>query len=153
MKPADLQDRPTYILSYPRALRLARMAVLALLTGSALIHWGLAWARFLEPAIHTAGQGADLLDALSVQPLRPLVSAHVSLVLVAWALAFVCAFLPDLSLADSGLAVRTISGWRVAPWASVTAVRSATVKRWALAGAPAGLVARLGGEAVSVASM
>ncbi len=127
MKPAEPQDRPTYILSYPRSWRLARAALIVLLTGVALVQWILAWVRFLEPVLRAAGQGDNLLGVLAAQSLRPLLSAHASLLLVAWSLNVLHALLPDLSLVDQGLMVRTFVGWRVIPWTSVTAVRTAVM--------------------------
>ncbi len=115
------EERPTYILSYPRGVRLGRAAVLILLVGAALARWVLAWVHFILPLL----QGA----ALSAQPLRPLVAAHLGLLLAAWAVAVVYAFLPDLSLADEGLAVRTMWGWQAIPWATVKAIRVAGLER------------------------
>ncbi len=115
------EDRPTYILSYPRPVRLGRAAVLLLLIGTALVRWVLAWVHLILPLV----QGADL----AAQPLRPLIAAHLSLLLAAGAVAVVYAFLPDLSLADEGLAVRTIWGWQAIPWGTVTAVRVAGFER------------------------
>lgn len=123
-------ERPSYVLSYSRRLRLARLAGALVLVAGAVVNWALAWIRFLEPVIDAlrtmapaAGWGRVLLDALAAQPLRPLVAAHLSLLLTAGALAVLYAFLPDLALADEGLAVRTWRGWRVVPWHTVRAVR------------------------------
>lgn len=127
MKPAEPQARPTYILSYPRPWRLARTALIVVLIGAALAQWLLAWVRFLGPILPVAGQGGDLLDALAAQPIRPLLSAHMSLFLVAWSLNVLYALLPDLSLADHGLMVHTFMGWKMIPWTSVTAVRTAVM--------------------------
>jgi hypothetical protein len=126
--PADGQT--TYVLSYPRPVRLARFAAAAILIGGALVTWVLAWVRFLSPvirALQAAGAGASwgrvLLDALAAQPLRPLLAAHLGLLLAAAALAFLRALLPDLALTEGGLFVGALRGWRVVPWASVRAVR------------------------------
>ena len=123
-------ERPTYVLSYSRPLRLARLALALVLVAGATVNWVLAWIRFLEPAIQAvqatdpaAGWGRVLLDALAAQPLRPLVAAHVSLLLTTAAIAMLYAFLPDLALADDGLTVRTWRGWRAIPWSTVRAVR------------------------------
>jgi hypothetical protein len=129
------EDRPTYILSYPRGVRWGRMGLVALLAGAGLVRWILAWVRFVRPLIQAANAssqppvelGRVLLDALAAQPLRPLIAAHLGLLLVAAALAFVYAFLPDLSLADDGLAARTLTGWQVIPWTAVGALRVATL--------------------------
>lgn len=123
-------ERPTYVLSYSRPLRLARLALALVLVAGATVNWVLAWIRFLEPAIQAvqamepaAGWGRVLLDALAAQPLRPLVAAHVSLLLTTAAIAMLYAFLPDLAMADDGLTVRTWRGWRAIPWSTVRAVR------------------------------
>jgi hypothetical protein len=129
------EDRPTYILSYPRAVRWGRTGLVALLAGAALVRWALAWVRFVRPLIQAAGAGLEapaepgrvFLDVLATQPLRPLIAAHLGLLLVAAALAFVYAVLPDLSLADDGLAAQTLTGWRVIPWTAVGTVRVATL--------------------------
>ena len=109
------EDRPTYVLSYPRWVRLSRAGMVIVLAGATLVRWVLAWARFVMPLTH----GAEL----AAQPLRPLVTAHLSLLLTAGAVVFVYAFLPDLALTDEGLAVHTIWGWRVIPWKTVRVVR------------------------------
>jgi len=126
--PAD--EQTTYVLSYPRPVRLARFAAAALLVGGALFTWVLAWVRFVSPvirALQAAGPAASwgrvLLDALAAQPLRPLIAAHLGLLLTAAALAFLRALLPDLALTEGGLAVGALRRWRVVPWASVRTVR------------------------------
>lgn len=127
------EDRPTYVLSYPRPVRLIRLIMVALLTVAALVRWVQVWVAFLRPVIMAADTPGGALDALSTQPLRPLISAHVGLVLVAGALGFLYAFLPDLSLADEGLAVRTLTGWQAVPWRSINIVRIAHLEesdRW-----------------------
>jgi hypothetical protein len=108
-------DRPTYVLSYPRWMRLTRLGMVILLVGAALVRWVLAWVDFVRPLI----QGGEAVAL----PFQPLIAVHVSLLLVAGAVAFVYAFLPDLSLADEGLAVHTFLGWHVVPWRLVTVVR------------------------------
>jgi hypothetical protein len=117
-------EKPTYILSYPRWIRLARFGMVVLLVTAAVVRWALAWVRFVLPLI----QGSDL----ATQPLRPLFAAHLSLLFAAGAVAFVYAFLPDLSLADApsqdsgnggGLALRTLRGWHIIPWTAITTVR------------------------------
>lgn len=130
MRSGGKGERPTYVLSYSRPLRLARLALALVLVAGATVNWVLAWIRFLEPAIQAvqatdpaAGWGRALLDALAAQPLRPLVAAHVSLLLTTAAIAMLYAFLPDLALADDGLTVRTWRGWRAIPWSTVRAVR------------------------------
>ena len=120
-------DRPTYVLSYPRSIRMVRMGLIALLTVAALVHWVLAWINFVRPVGQAIGLSVDVIDAVAAQPLRPLFSAHLSLLLVVWALSFVYAFLPDLSLADGGLAVRTMLGWQVIPWSTITTVRATSL--------------------------
>jgi len=106
----------SYTLSYPRLVRLARIAIVLLLAVAALVQWVLVWVHFIQPLI----QGA----ALAAQPLRPLIAANLGLLLTFGSLALVTLFLPDLALADEGLAVRTLFGWRIMPWAAVTAVRT-----------------------------
>jgi len=123
MSKLEGEERPTYVLSYPRPMRLVRLGLSSLLAGAALANWLLAWLRFLRPVLAAAGSAIDPLEVLAAQPLRPLIAAHVSLPLVAAALGLVYAFLPDLSLADEGLAMRTLLGWRVVPWQTITAVR------------------------------
>jgi hypothetical protein len=123
------KDRPTYILSYPRWLRLSRTGFVILLAAAAAVRWFLAWLHFFQPLFQGggatgAGTGLDrALAALAAQPLYPLFAAHLGLLLVAGAIAFVYAFLPDLSLTDDGLAVRTALGWQAIPWSTVTVVR------------------------------
>ena len=111
----------SYTLTYSRWLRLARIAIVVLLAVAALVQWVLAWVHFIQPLT----QGA----ALAAQPLRPLIAANLGLLLTVGSLAFVYLFLPDLSLADGGLAVRTLFGWRVMPWAAVAAVRTIPFER------------------------
>ena len=111
----------SYTLSYPRLVKLARITILLLLAVAALAQWVLAWVHFIQPLT----QGA----ALTAQPLRPLIAANLGLLLTVGSLAFVTLFLPDLALADNGLAVRTLFGWRVVPWTAVTAVRMIPFER------------------------
>ncbi len=111
----------SYTLSYSRRVKLVRIAIVLLLAIAALAQWVLAWVHFIQPLT----QGA----ALAAQPLRPLIAANVGLVLTVGSLALVTLFLPDLALADEGLAVRTLFGWRVMPWAAVTAVRTIPFER------------------------
>ena len=120
------EDQPTYVLSYPRPVRLTRLGLVVLLAGAALANWLLAWVRFLRPVIAAVSDSLDPFAVLAAQPLRPLLAAHIGLALVAAALGLVYAFLPDLALADEGLAVRTLLGWRVIPWQAITAVRIMT---------------------------
>jgi hypothetical protein len=122
---------PTYILSYSRRVSFIRTGSVILLVGIALGRWVLAWIHFLRPALEVMGRtawgtpdGSRLLfDTVAAQPLRPLVAAHLGILLTAGALAFFYALLPDLSIDDEGLAVHTLTGWHVIPWATVTAVR------------------------------
>jgi hypothetical protein len=111
----------SYTLSYSRLVRLARIAIVLLLAVAALVQWVLAWAHFIQPLT----QGA----ALAAQPLRPLIAANLGLLLTVGSLAFVTLFLPDLAMTDDGLAVRTLFGWRVMPWAAVAAVRTIPFER------------------------
>jgi hypothetical protein len=124
-------NRPTYVVSYSRWVRLGRFALVTFLVLAALARWVLAWYHFLQPAIASVGgpgQPAGIVverfaQALAAQPLRSLIAAHLGLPLTVGAIAFVYAFLPDLSLADEGLAMRTLLGWRVIPWSAVRVVR------------------------------
>lgn len=120
-------DRPTYVLDYPRWARWSRTGAILLLMGAALVRWILAWVRFLQPVVQAATASSDpgriLVDMLAAQPLRPLISAHLSLALAAGAIAFVYHVFPPLSLTDDGLAIRTLTGWQVVPWRSVRRVR------------------------------
>jgi len=111
----------SYTLSYSRLVRLARIAIVLLLAVAALVQWVLAWVHFVQPLT----QGA----ALAAQPLRPLIAANLGLLLTVGSLAFVALFLPDLAMTDDGLAVRTLFGWRVMPWAAVAAVRTIPFER------------------------
>jgi len=104
----------SYTLSYSRWVKLLRIAILVLLAVAALVQWVLAWVHFIQPLT----QGVSL----SAMPLRPLIAANLGLALTVGSMAFVMLFLPDLALTDDGLAVRTLFGWRVMPWAAVTAV-------------------------------
>jgi hypothetical protein len=136
METNKLQDeeKPTYILSYSRWVRLGRFALIVVLIVAALVRWGMAWVHFVRPAVVNAGGAGEparvvlrqFLDILAFQPLRPLIAAHLGLVLTAVALAFVYTFLPDLSLTDEGLAMRTLMGWRAIPWTMVKVVRIAS---------------------------
>ncbi len=131
MTKLESDDRPTYVLSYPRWVRLSRAGVVLLLVGAALAHWALAWAGFLRPLAQIAGNssgtltelGRALVDPLVVQQMGPLVSAHVGLALTAGAIALIYALLPDLSLTDDGLAVHGLLGWQTIPWTAVKVVR------------------------------
>lgn len=111
----------SYTLSYPRWVKLARIAIVLLLAIAALVQWVLAWVHFIQPLT----QGA----ALAAQPLRPLIAANLGLLLTVGSVAGIILFLPDLALADDGLAVRTLFGWRVMPWSAVTAVRTIPFER------------------------
>jgi len=125
------EDLPTYILSYPRRIRWSRSGAVLALVVVVLVRWVLAWIGFLRPVLEVMGstawgtsEGSRLLaDTLAAQPLRPLLSAHLSLLFVAGAIAFLYALLPDLALTDEGMAARTVFGWRVIPWATITVVR------------------------------
>ncbi len=111
----------SFTLSYPRVVRLARLALAGLLLIAALVVWAQAWVQFVGPLF----EGARLAD----RPLRPLLAANVGLPLAIWGATLVFAFLPDLALTADGLAVRTLWGWRSVPWRVVTAVRTVTFTR------------------------
>lgn len=128
MAELQVEDSPTYILSYPRRVRLARFGLVALLTIAALVRWALAWIAFLRPVVLYANNSSQAIDLLNVQPLRPLIAAHVGLILVAGAIAFIYDFLPDLSFTDQGLAMRSVLGWNAIPWQTITAVRIAKLE-------------------------
>ena len=106
----------SYTLGYSRWVKLARIAIVLLLAVAALVQWVLAWVHFIQPLT----QGA----ALAAQPLRPLIAANLGLPLTIASVALVFLFLPDLAMTDDGLAVRTLFGWRVMPWAAVATVRT-----------------------------
>lgn len=132
-------ERPTYVLSYSRPLRLARLGLVVVLVGGAAVNLALAWVRYWEPVIlalramdPAAGWGRVLLERLAAQPLHPFLAAHLGLLLTAEAVSLVYALLPDLSVADEGLAVRTWRGWHVAPWRTIQAVRFVSIERWDL---------------------
>ena len=124
-------ERPTYILDYPRWVRWSRTGAILLLLGAALVRWVLAWVQFLQPVVQaasgtdaaTSDLGRLVLYTLGVQPLRPLISTHLGLALAAGAIAFVYHVFPPLSLTDDGLAIRTLTGWQVVPWTAVKVVR------------------------------
>lgn len=124
-------ERPTYVLNYARWVNWIRTGAVLLLMGAVLVRWVLAWVRFLRPVVQaatsSAGASSDLgrivVETLAAQPLRPLISVHLSLLLVAGALAFIYHLFPPLSLTDEGLAIRTLTGWQVVPWTSVSVVR------------------------------
>jgi len=124
-------DRPTYVLSYPRWVRLSRIGAVVLLASVAFVGWVVAWVNFLRPLVQAASVAAAaaqdvgqiLVKTLAAQPLRPLLSAHLSLLLVAGAIALLYDLLPDLALADDGLAVRRLLGWKVIPWTAMKVVR------------------------------
>jgi hypothetical protein len=96
-----------------------------------MVRWVQAWVQFLQRVIQayqsSSGAFAELRqilgDTLAAQPLRPLISAHVGLLVVAGAIAILYHIFPDLSLTDDGLATRTLTGWQVIPWTRVKAVR------------------------------
>jgi hypothetical protein len=118
MRKLTKEEKPTYVLSYSGWVRWGRIGLVVLLAGAALVTWALAWVNFVRPLT----QGATL----AMVPLRPLISAHLGLLFSAGAVALVYTLLPDLSIVDGGLAVRTLTGWLVIPWAQVTAVRIAS---------------------------
>jgi len=133
MAKLDEKDRPTYILGYPRWVRWCRTGAVALLVTAAAVRWLLAWVRFLQPLFQVGSgttealTGLDrVLAILAAQSLYPLIAAHLRLPLAAGVVALVYDFLPDLSLADDGLAMHTALGWRVIPWTTVTVVRIAS---------------------------
>lgn len=129
---AVVEEAPTYVLSYSRGVRLVRGAAMFLLAGGAIANWVLAWIRFAGPAVQvilvTSAELEPTLrllaDTLALQPLRPLLAAHVSLLLAAWALTIAGDLLPDLALADDGLMVRRWRRWAVVPWSTLRAVRA-----------------------------
>jgi hypothetical protein len=112
-----------YILSYPRQVRLARSGVMILLVGAALVRWGLAWWRFIGPALEQASSSAEAIQSLLTQPLRPLFAAHLGLLLTAGAVALIYDLIPDLCVVRDGLALRTLLGWKLIPWTGVHTVR------------------------------
>jgi hypothetical protein len=128
---------PSYVLSYPRWVRLSRQGLVILLLAAALVQWALAWLHFLLPVVlslRSAAQassplGPALSDALAAQPLRPLIAAHMALPLAAAAVAIIYAFVPDLGLADGGLAVRTLRGWWLVPWDTIRMARIASFEK------------------------
>jgi hypothetical protein len=139
VKRQEKAERPTYILSYSRLLRLARLALTLVLVGGAVVNWALVWIRFWEPVIQAlramdpaASWSRVLLETLAAQPLRPFLAAHLSLLLTAGAVSLVYALLPHLSVTDDGLAVRTWRGWRVVPWGAIQAVRFMSIEKWDL---------------------
>jgi hypothetical protein len=122
-------DWPTYVLSYPRWVRLSRMGLVVLLWAGALARWVLAWVRWFVPIVQGADGSRPILDLVAAQPLRPLIAAHVGLPLAAGAVAILYAFLPDLGLVDDGLAMRTLQGWWLIPWKTIKTVRIASLEK------------------------
>lgn len=126
------RESPTYVLSYPRPVRLVRGAAILILIAGAVANWALAWVRFARPAVEAALAAPGelqatlrlVLDQLAAQPLRPLLAAHLGLLLAAWSAVIVADLLPDLALADDGLAVRRLRRWTVVPWATIRTVRA-----------------------------
>jgi len=124
-------NRPSYILNYSRWVPIIRTGAAILLAGVALGSLIMAWVKFLRPVIDVMSQTSWgtpegsrlLLDTVAAQPLRPLVSAHVGLLLMIGALAFIYTALPNLTIVDNGLAARTLTGWHVIPWSTITVVR------------------------------
>ncbi|MBN1660714.1 MAG: hypothetical protein JXA93_20120 [Anaerolineae bacterium] len=126
-------ERPTYVLSYPRPVRLARIAFAMVLAVGALGNWVLAWIYFLRPVVDAVtavpqgtAWGPVLLDTLAAQPLRPLIAVHISLLLAYWAIRIVYDLLPELGLVNDGLAVHRFRRWQVVPWSTVHSLRIAT---------------------------
>jgi hypothetical protein len=126
----EAKQKPSYVVSYSRSIRLARTAAVLLLLGAAVASWVLAWMAFLDPVIQAAkaidpstAWGRVLIDVVVRQPLRPLLSAHISLLLTAGVISLIYALLPDLALDDEGLMLRTPRGWRVVPWDKMRVVR------------------------------
>jgi hypothetical protein len=123
-------DRPTYILTYARWVTPARMAFAILLLGVAVVRLVVDWVRILKPVLPpvvdwvwgTTQEFPPVADLVGNQ-LRPFVAAHLSLVFVAGAIAFLYAVFPDLSLADDGLLIRGFRGWRLIPWTTIRVVR------------------------------
>jgi len=128
---------PSYILSYSRWVSIIRIGIAILLAGVAVGRWVVAWVSFLRPAVDVMGRTAWgtpegirlLLDTVVAQPLRPLIAAHVGILLTAGALALLYSLLPDLAIDDEGLAVRTLTGWHVIPWTAVMVVRIQSFSR------------------------
>ena len=125
------ENLPSYILGYSRWVSIIRIGAVILLAGVAVGRWVLAWVNFSRPVIEVMSRTAWgtpegsrlLLDTVTAQPLRPLVAAHIGLLLTAGALALLYSLLPDLAMADDGLAVRTLTGWHVIPWTAMAVVR------------------------------
>jgi hypothetical protein len=122
-------DRPTYVLSYPRRVRLSRTGLVVLLIGATLVRWVLAWVHFILPIVQGAGGSIPIQRLVAAQPLRPLIAAHIGLPLAAGAIAVVYAFLPDLGLTNDGLAVRTFLDWWLIPWQTIKTVRIASLEK------------------------
>lgn len=123
-------DRPTYILTYARWVTPARMGFAILLLGAAVVRLVQAWVRFLKPILPPVVDwvwGTTLtfppVADLAAAQLRPFVAAHLSLLFVAGAIAFLYSVFPDLSLADEGLLIRRFRGWRLVPWTTIQVVR------------------------------
>jgi hypothetical protein len=122
-------EKPTYVLSYARRVRWGRAALVAVLIGAAVARWVLAWVHYAVPFFEGIRASVPLGNVLAAVPVRPLIAAHLGLLLAAGAVAIVYAFLPDLGLADDGLAVRTIRGWWLVPWRTIHAVRIASLTK------------------------
>ncbi len=123
-------------MGYGRPVRLVRLVLVLVLVVGATVNWALAWIRFWAPVIQAlrtmdpaVGWGRVLLQALAAQPLRPFLAAHLGLLFTAAAVALVYAVLPNLSVADEGLAVRTWYGWDVIPWSTIRTVRFMSIEK------------------------
>ncbi len=124
-------NRPSYVLNYSRWVPIIRAGATILLAGVALGRFIVAWVKFLRPAIEVMSQTSWgtpegirlLLDTVAAQPQRPLVAAHIGLLLMIGTLAFIYTALPNLTIADNGLAARTLTGWHLIPWSQISVVR------------------------------
>ena len=135
MRSADGGEPPRHVLGYGRPLRLARLGLILIIVAGATVNWALAWIRFWAPVIQAlrtmdpaVGWGRVLLQALATQPVGPFLAAHLGLLFAAAAVGLVSALLPNLSVADEGLAVRTWYGWDVIPWSTIRSVRFMSVE-------------------------
>lgn len=125
---------PTYILRYPRWVRIVRIGSAVTLMGAAVASWILAWIGFVRPLVQyvktltasSTAWGTALWQGLSVQAWHPFLGAHAGLVLVAAFVPFLSTILPELALTDEGLAVRDLRGWSLVPWDTIRAMRIAS---------------------------
>jgi hypothetical protein len=110
------QDTRSYTLSYPWPVRVSRASLALGLAGAAVARCAVAWVQFGGPLL----RGGALAD----QPIRPLLAAHLGLLITVWSVGFILSFLPDLALTERALAARILFKWHTLPWPAVAEIRT-----------------------------